>query len=83
MSTTSLIQTAFPSTIGAQPHHITILTTKTAGRKNQENNGQTGAVLGQASACATGGGGYLFTHSAVQGREEQAILPVHVILTDN
>ena len=38
-----MIQSPVPSTIEAQPHHITFLTTKTAVRKNQENNGQTGS----------------------------------------
>ena len=49
----------FPSTIGARPRHVTFLTTKTAVRKNQENNGQMGPVLGQGSACAKGGGGFI------------------------
>ena len=37
-----MIQPPFPSTIGAQPRHVTFLTTKTVVRKNQENDGQTG-----------------------------------------
>ena len=38
-----MIQLPLPSTIGAQPPHGTILTTKTTVRKNQENDGPTGS----------------------------------------
>ena len=59
---TSMIQPPFPSKIEAQPRHFTFLTTKTAVRKNQENDGQTGSpcldqpVLAQGRAGGGGGG---------------------------
>ena len=49
-----MIQPPFPSTIGAQPRPVTFLTTKTAVRKYQERNGQTGS---HASALAQREGG--------------------------
>ena len=50
-----MIQPPFPSTIRAQQRQFTFLTTKTVDRNNQEND-----VLGQACACAGGGGGCTF-----------------------
>ena len=53
-----MIQPPFPSTIGAQRRHVTFLTTKTAVRKTRKTTVRRGPVLGQAGACAGGGGGY-------------------------
>ena len=52
-----MIQPPFPSTMGAQLGHITFQTTKTAVRKNQENDGQTGSCAWTSQCLCNGEGG--------------------------
>ena len=53
-----MIQPPFPSTIRAQMCHVTFLTTKTAVRKNQENDGQMRSpCLDKPMIAQRGGGG--------------------------
>ena len=47
----------FPSTIGKQSRSAKFLTMKTAVRKSQENNGQTGSWCLDKAVLARGGGG--------------------------
>ena len=52
-----MIQPPFPSTIRAQTCQVAFLTTKTAVRKNQENDGQTRLPCLDKPVLAQGHGG--------------------------
>ena len=54
-----MIQPPFPLSIGSQPRLIRFLTTKTAVRKNEENNSQTRPPCLDMPVLAQGGGGCL------------------------
>ena len=53
-TTTCMIQRPFPSTIAAQPPHVTLPRIKTVVRKHQENDGQRLPCLDKA-VLAQGG----------------------------